>query len=91
MKTTDQHYKDWSGQHHTTNSGHPVHDSAECCDFAEYYFREKAREKAVAVIERIKHLENRISGNYLENSICHAAEQLACQIIKDEFNVKQKI
>ena len=32
----DELYKEWSGEHHTTNSNKPVHDSAECCDFAEY-------------------------------------------------------
>ncbi|NLF84348.1 MAG: hypothetical protein GX568_10290 [Candidatus Gastranaerophilales bacterium] len=44
MKTIDDHYKDWCGEHHTTNSAHPVHDSAEACDFAEYYFKEKSKE-----------------------------------------------
>ena len=37
MKHIDEHYKDWCGVKHTVNSCHPVHDSAECCDFAEYY------------------------------------------------------
>ena len=35
-KKLDELYKEWSGEHHTTNSNKPVHDSAECCDFAEY-------------------------------------------------------
>jgi len=37
MKHIDEIYKEWCGEHHTTNSCHPVHDSAEACDFAEYY------------------------------------------------------
>jgi hypothetical protein len=37
MKNIDEYYKEWCGQHHTVNSGHPVHDSAEACDFAKYY------------------------------------------------------
>ncbi len=37
MKHIDDHYKDWCGESHTTNSCHPVHDSAACTDFAEYY------------------------------------------------------
>jgi hypothetical protein len=41
MKNLDDYYKDWSGVHHTINSCHPVHDSSEACDFAEYYNREK--------------------------------------------------
>jgi hypothetical protein len=32
----DELYKEWSGEHHTTNSNKPTHDSAECTDFAEY-------------------------------------------------------
>lgn len=30
-------YFDWCGHHHLEHSGHPVHDSAETIDFAEYY------------------------------------------------------
>jgi hypothetical protein len=37
MKQIDEIYKDWCGESHLINSGHPVHDSAEACDFAEYY------------------------------------------------------
>ena len=44
MKHVDEHYKDWCGKHHTVNSCHPVHDSAEACDFAEYYHKEKLDE-----------------------------------------------
>lgn len=40
-KSIDEMYKDWSGDHHTSNSGRPVHDSAECTDFAEYCLRER--------------------------------------------------
>jgi rubrerythrin len=40
MKNIDEVYKDWCGEHHTTNSGYPVHDSAEAQDFAEYYHKE---------------------------------------------------
>lgn len=45
----DELYKEWSGEHHTTNSNKPVHDSAECCDFAEYclkYGMEERKAKA---------------------------------------------
>jgi hypothetical protein len=35
-KKLDELYKEWSGEHHTTNSNKKVHDSAECTDFAEY-------------------------------------------------------
>jgi len=41
MKQIDEIYKDWCGEHHTVNSCHPVHDSAEACDFAEYYHKKK--------------------------------------------------
>ena len=40
MKHIDEIYKDWCGVHHTVNSCHPVHDSAEACDFAEYYHKQ---------------------------------------------------
>jgi hypothetical protein len=36
MKTIDDHYKDWSGVDRIVNS-FPIHDSSDCCDFAEYY------------------------------------------------------
>jgi calcineurin-like phosphoesterase len=39
LKHIDEIYKDWCGEHHTTNSCHQVHDSAEACDFAEYYHK----------------------------------------------------
>ncbi len=39
QKHIDEHYKDWCGTHHTLNSGYPVHDSSETCDFAEYYHK----------------------------------------------------
>ena len=35
-KKLDELYKEWSGEHHTTNSNIQVHDSSECTDFAEY-------------------------------------------------------
>lgn len=38
-KHIDEIYKDWCGEHHTTNSSHPVHDSSEACDFADYYYK----------------------------------------------------
>lgn len=41
MKHIDEIYKDWSGEHHAINCNRPVHDSAECCDFAEYYHKIK--------------------------------------------------
>jgi predicted RNase H-like HicB family nuclease len=40
-KTVEEIYRKWSGINHTVNSGHPVHDSSEACDFAEYFFNEK--------------------------------------------------
>jgi len=36
----DRMYKDWNGDHHTANSCHPVHDSAEAIDFAQYCVKE---------------------------------------------------
>ena len=39
MKHVDEHYEDWCREYYTVNSSHPVHDSAEACDFAEYYFK----------------------------------------------------
>jgi hypothetical protein len=44
MKNIDKHYKDWCGEHHTVNSCHPVHDSADACDFAEYFFKQRIAE-----------------------------------------------
>lgn len=35
-KKIDELYKEWSGDHHTTNSNKLVHDSSECTDFAEF-------------------------------------------------------
>jgi hypothetical protein len=40
VKSIDEIYKEWSGVDHTVNSCHPVHDSAECQEFAEYYHKE---------------------------------------------------
>ena len=40
MKTIDEIYKNWCGESHTTNSAHPVHDSSEAQDFAQYYYNE---------------------------------------------------
>ena len=40
MKNIDELYKEWCGESHITNSCHPVHDSAEACDFAEYYHKQ---------------------------------------------------
>ncbi len=42
----DEIYKEWSGKHHTENSCHPVHDSAEAMDFAQYYHNEQKMEKS---------------------------------------------
>ena len=36
-KNIDDYYKDWCGESHTVNSCHPVHDSAEAEDFAQFY------------------------------------------------------
>ena len=41
MKSNDEYYKEWCGEHHTVNSGYPVHDSAEAVDFAEFYFKQR--------------------------------------------------
>jgi hypothetical protein len=38
MKNIDEHYKDWCGTSHISNSNTPVHDSAEAQDFAQYYY-----------------------------------------------------
>jgi hypothetical protein len=58
MKNIDEYYKVWlCGEHHTTNSEPPVHDSAEACDFAEYYFTEKSKEIAIKVIKEIREKE----------------------------------
>jgi len=40
MKHIDEIYKDWCGKSHIENSCHPVHDSAEAQDFAQYYHNE---------------------------------------------------
>lgn len=40
MKHIDEIYKDWCGESQIDNSCHPVHDSAEAIDFAEYYHNE---------------------------------------------------
>jgi hypothetical protein len=45
VRHIDEHYKDWCGEHHTVNSCRPVHDSAEACDFAEYYHKQLIEEK----------------------------------------------
>ena len=39
MKNIDEIYKEWRGESHLSNSAHPVHDSAEAQDFAEYYHK----------------------------------------------------
>lgn len=44
-KYIDEYYKDWCGKHHTENSCHPVHDSSECTDFAEYVINELSKLK----------------------------------------------
>ena len=41
MSNIDELYKEWSGVHHTVNSCKLIHDSAEVCDFAEYYYKNK--------------------------------------------------
>ena len=45
MKNIEEIYKDWCGGHHTVNSGLLVHDSAEACDFAEYYHKRRNEEE----------------------------------------------
>ena len=46
MKHIDEIYKEWSWVKHTVNSGHLVHDSAETCDFAEFYSKNESLEFA---------------------------------------------
>lgn len=56
MKHVDEHYEDWCVEYYTVNSSHPVHDSAEACDFAEYYFKQRIKELLPSdeLIEEIK-------------------------------------
>lgn len=44
MKNINELYLEWSGKHHTINSGIAVHDSAEAMNFAEYCLRESKPE-----------------------------------------------
>jgi len=46
-KSVDDYYKEWCGESHLTNSGYPVHDSADATDFAEYYHNEKTEEEKI--------------------------------------------
>jgi hypothetical protein len=48
----DEFYKEWSGKHHTTNSCIPVHDSAECCDFAEQFAKQLINENEFLAKDR---------------------------------------
>ena len=43
MKTTDDYYKEWSGESHLVNSNIKVHDSAEMTDFAEYFCQSQTK------------------------------------------------
>lgn len=58
MKHIDEHYKDWCREHHTVS--HAVHDSAEVCDFAEYYFKQRIAEilPSNELIEQLKPTNN---------------------------------
>ncbi len=58
MKNMDEIYKEWSGKHHTENSCHPVHDSAEAMDFAQYYHNEQI-EKRIDKSKATRELKNR--------------------------------
>lgn len=40
MKHINEHYKEWCGDSHNVNDCHPVHDSSETIEFAEYYSKE---------------------------------------------------
>jgi len=42
MKTVEDYYEEYTGDHHLFNSCKNVHDSAEMCAFAEYYNERKA-------------------------------------------------
>jgi len=44
-KRLDELYKEWSAEHHTTNSNKPVHDSSECIDFAKYCLKYAIEDK----------------------------------------------
>ena len=67
MKHIDEYYKDWCGEKHTTNSCHPVHDSAECTDFAEYYHKEKLQDEAIMDINKIKKEFQRLGNENTSN------------------------
>ena len=61
MKHIDEHYKDWSGEHYTTNSNKQVHDSAEMTDFAEYVYKEKS-EPLKTMLNKILSIEDAAFG-----------------------------
>jgi hypothetical protein len=70
-KKLDELYKEWSGEHHTTNSNKKVHDSAECTDFAEYclkYILSK-REKSDLKEQILSKYENYVSLTQPHNRI----------------------
>ena len=52
-KNIDDYYKDWCGESHTVNSCHPVHDSAELEDFAQYYFDQITKHQSGCIDESI--------------------------------------
>ena len=45
MKHITEYYKEWCGKHHTTNDCHPVHDSSETIEFAEWYHKQMIDDK----------------------------------------------
>ncbi len=46
MKHIDEIYKEWCGSTRLENSVKEVHDSAEAIEFAEFYHKERMKEKA---------------------------------------------
>ena len=76
-KKLDELYKEWSGEHHTTNSNKQVHDSAECTDFAEYCLKYAFQEFKDA---ELKEAEKAIKQN--ESAIRMLAKQ------RDEMDAK---
>ena len=53
MKHITEYYKDWYGESHTANSCHPVHDSAEAIDFAEFYHKQMMENRSENIIQSI--------------------------------------
>ena len=48
MKHIDEIYKEWCGSDRLENSVKLTHDSTECIEFAEYYYKEMQLSKNIA-------------------------------------------